>query len=104
MKTFQTISVSDARALLAEPRAQLIDIRDEYAFSEGHIERAQRIDNSNVNDFIAACDKTAPLIVCCYHGISSQSAAQFFIQQGFAEVYSLSGGFEAWRIAFPSVR
>ncbi len=38
-----------------------------------------------------------PVIVCCYHGISSQQAAQFLIHQGFEEVYSLDGGFEAWR-------
>jgi len=104
MKTFRNISAADAHTLLAEPRAQLIDIRDEYAFNEGHIERAQRIDNNNVGDFIATADKAAPLIVCCYHGISSQSAAQFFIEQGFDEVYSLSGGFEGWKISFPNVR
>lgn len=104
MKTFQSISAADAYTLLAEPRAQLVDIRDEYAFNEGHIERAQRIDNNNVGSFIGTADKMSPLIVCCYHGISSQSAAQFFIEQGFAEVYSLSGGFEGWRASFPIAR
>lgn len=104
MKTFQTIEAIDALALLAEPRTQLIDIRDELAFSEGHIERAQRIDNGNVGEFLATSDKSAPLIVCCYHGISSQNVAQFFIEQGFDEVYSLSGGFEGWRAAHPTVR
>jgi thiosulfate sulfurtransferase len=104
MKTFQTISASDAHILLAEPSTQLIDIRDEFAFSEGHIERAQHIDNNTASAFIASADKTAPLIVCCYHGISSQSAAQFFVEQGFSEVYSLSGGFEGWKISFPIVR
>lgn len=104
MNTFQTISAPDARTLLEEPRTQLIDIRDEFAFSEGHIERALRIDNNNAANFIATADKTAPLIVCCYHGISSQSAAQFFIEQGFSAVYSLSGGFEGWKTLYPSAR
>lgn len=103
MKTFQTISTHDARTLLSEPRTQLVDIRDEFAFDGGHIEKARRIDNSNVDSFIANADKFAPLIVCCYHGISSQSVAQFFIEQGFTEVYSLNGGFEEWKINFPYV-
>jgi thiosulfate sulfurtransferase len=103
MNTFQTISAADAHTLLAEPRAQLVDIRDKFSFDEGHIERAVYIDNNNVGDFIATADKSVPLIVCCYHGISSQSAAQFFIEQGFADVYSLSGGFEEWKRSFPSV-
>lgn len=104
MQTFRNISASDAHTLLAEPSTQLIDIRDEFAFNAGHIERAQRVDNDNVGAFMATADKTMPLIVCCYHGISSQNAAQFFIEQGFAEVYSLSGGFEGWSASFPSVR
>lgn len=103
MKVFQTISAHDAYAMLQTPRTQLIDIRDEFAFEQGHIDRAQRIDNSNVGDFIATADKSAPLIVCCYHGISSQSVAQFFIEQGFSEVYSLNGGFEEWKTILPQV-
>ena len=41
-------------------------------------------------------DFETPVIVCCYHGISSQQAAQFLIHQGYDEVYSLDGGYEAW--------
>lgn len=104
MNTFRPISAQDANTLLDQPETVLIDIRDEFAFGEGHIERALRIDNGNLSDFLAATDKMAPLIVCCYHGISSQSAAQFFIEQGFDKVYSLSGGFEEWKINFPVVR
>ena len=34
-------------------------------------------------------------------GNSSQGAAQYLLQQGYDEVYSLDGGFEAWRREFP---
>lgn len=101
MPSFQRISVAAARTLLDSRPAQLVDIRDEQSFAQGHMPAAVRIDNSNLDTFIAAADKTAPLLVCCYHGISSQNAAQFFAEQGFAEVYSLDGGFEAWRSAGP---
>ncbi|MFT4862153.1 MAG: thiosulfate sulfurtransferase, partial [Pseudohongiellaceae bacterium] len=50
-------------------------------------------------DFIAAADTAQPLVVCCYHGNSSQSAAAFFAEQGFVQSYSLDGGFEAWQEA-----
>ncbi len=104
MKTFQTISATDTQTLLQKKSAVLVDIRDPVAFGEGHIEGARHIDNSNVNGFMLEADKSTPLIVCCYHGISSQSVAQFFVEQGFEEVYSLSGGFETWRGKFPFVR
>ena len=101
MPNFQTISATDARTLLDSRPAQLIDIRDELSFAQTHMDGAQRIDNDNIEAFIAAADKNQPLIVVCYHGISSQHAAQFMVAQGFAEVYSLSGGFEEWRNRFP---
>jgi len=40
-------------------------------------------------------------VVCCYHGISSQQAAQFLISQDFTEVYSLDGGFTDWQLQYP---
>src|SRR5690606_30469974 len=52
-------------------------------------------------DFIAQADFDQPLIVACYHGISSQGAAAYLAHQGFSQVYSLNGGFEGWRAAFP---
>lgn len=101
MSTFSHLSVTQAELLLQQPGTAVVDIRDEQSFQQGHIDNAQRIDNGNVGAFIAGADKEAPLIVCCYHGVSSQNAAQFFAEQGFAAVYSLDGGFEAWRSSFP---
>jgi thiosulfate sulfurtransferase len=101
MPDFKTISVTDAKALLELGNTQIIDIRDDASFQQAHIAGAQRIGNDNIDGFIAAGDKSQPLIVCCYHGISSQHAAQFLAEQGFGDVYSLSGGFEHWRNEFP---
>lgn len=95
---FKHLSAPQAQTLIQTCNAQVVDIRDPASFAGAHIDGALRIDNGNVANFIDTADKSAPLIVCCYHGISSQSAAQFFCEQGFTEVYSLDGGFEAWRI------
>jgi len=40
-------------------------------------------------------------VVVCYHGNSSQQAAQFFAGEGFNDVYSMDGGFEAWKLQYP---
>jgi thiosulfate sulfurtransferase len=39
--------------------------------------------------------------VCCYHGNSSQGAAQYFAEQGFTQAYSLDGGYEMWKVLYP---
>jgi thiosulfate sulfurtransferase len=54
-----------------------------------------------VPDFFRDADFVAPVVVCCYHGISSQQAAQFLISQDFTEVYSLDGGFTDWQLQHP---
>ena len=38
----------------------------------------------------------------CYHGNSSKGAAQYLLSQGFSAAYSIDGGFDAWRAAFPT--
>jgi thiosulfate sulfurtransferase len=40
-----------------------------------------------------------PVLVICYHGISSQGAAQYLVNQGFEQVYSVVGGFDEWKRA-----
>lgn len=80
---------------------QLLDIRDPQSFQTGHIPGAQAITQQNSAEVIGGLDKTKPVVVCCYHGNSSQSAAAYLAEQGFEDAYSLDGGFEGWRVQFP---
>lgn len=76
----------------------IVDIRDPQSFANGHIPASQHLTNDNVVQFIESTPKDKPVIVVCYHGNSSQPAAQVLVEQGFEEVYSLDGGFEGWRL------
>ena len=79
-----------------QPDTQLVDIRDEQSFTTGHTLDALRLHNENLAEFVRNADLDSPLVVICYHGISSVNAAQYLIEQGFEEVYSLEGGYQAW--------
>ncbi len=100
MSEFQRIAPEQARPLLQQG-AQLVDIRDPQSFAAGHMIGAVHLDNHSLPDFIAGADFDKPLVVVCYHGNSSQSAAAYLAHQGFSEVYSLDGGFELWRSLYP---
>ena len=100
MSDFKRIDPHTASQLL-DNDAQLVDIRDPQSFDFGHIPGAIRLDNDNLADFVANANQQAPLIVCCYHGNSSQGAAAYLVGQGFSDVYSLDGGFELWRATYP---
>ena len=100
MSEFKRIPPEQAQTL-REQGAVVVDIRDPQSFANGHISGPQHLDNHSLADFIAKADFDQPLIVTCYHGNSSQNAAAYLAHQGFAEVYSLDGGFELWRSQFP---
>ena len=82
--------------------ATIVDIRDSASFNAGHIPNAIHLSDSTVEQFIIDTDKNKPLVVYCYHGISSQGAAAYFSENGFNEVSSMIGGFEGWLSAFPN--
>lgn len=100
MTDFKRISPQQAQAL-REQGGVVVDIRDAHSYASGHIRGSTHLDNYSLADFIAAADLDQPLIVTCYHGHSSQSAAAYLVNQGFSDVYSLDGGFEVWRHTFP---
>ena len=94
--SFTRISANDAKNLIEQGKSQIIDIRDVMSFQSGHMTAATHIDNQSIEPFMDQSDKKSPLIVCCYHGNSSQNAAHYFSEQGFEDVYSLDGGYEEW--------
>ncbi len=93
--SFKNITLEEAQQLI-EQGAIIADIRDPESFAQGHIENSLHLSNENVADFVREQDLDKPLIVCCYHGHSSQPAAQYLSEQGFDDVYSLIGGYTAW--------
>ena len=101
MSRFKRIPPQQARSL-REQGAMVVDIRDPQSYAMGHISGSQHLDNYSLAAFIASAEHQTAVIVSCYHGNSSQSAAAYLSSQGFAEVYSLDGGFELWSSTFPA--
>jgi len=97
---FSRINVLEARLLLETSggeRAQIVDIRDDLAYHDDHIESAVNVNNNNLQGFIDNADVEAPVLIYCYHGNLSQGAAGYLAERGFKHAYSLDGGYEAWK-------
>ncbi|OUS28480.1 thiosulfate sulfurtransferase [Gammaproteobacteria bacterium 45_16_T64] len=93
---FQHISVQDFKALKESQPVSVVDIRDKASFLAGHIQDAIHLHQDNLDEVLLTLDMDHPLVVCCYHGNSSQSAADFLNERGFDTTYSLAGGYTAW--------
>ncbi|MCL1062972.1 thiosulfate sulfurtransferase GlpE [Shewanella benthica] len=100
MSNFQHFSVNQLIQLSeSHSDIQIVDIRDAASFASGHVQGAVNLNNENLASFVAEANMDQPLIVVCYHGISSQGAAEYLVEQGFDDVYSLDGGYQAWHQA-----
>jgi len=75
----------------------LFDVRSIDEHQRARIDGAHLFDNDTVN-FINSLSKDDTLVFHCHHGPRSQSAAEHFRQQGFANVYNLVGGIDAWSV------
>lgn len=102
MQQFEHISVQDTKAKLDANAIKVVDIRDEQSYEQAHIPGSYHLTNDSIQRFMEDNDFDTPVVVVCYHGHSSQQAAQYMLHQGFEEVYSMDGGFEVWRKQFPS--
>lgn len=94
--TFKHLSVDQLKTMLDEQTVVLLDTRDEASYQAGHIDGAMRLDDRSISSFINDTEKASAVVVVCYHGHSSQGAANYLAGQGFSDVYSLDGGYTAW--------
>ena len=103
MAAIKEIDVQKVKEMADADSATIVDIRDPASFKLGHIPNAVHLSDDNVKQFISDTNKGNPLVVYCYHGISSQGAAAYFSELGFKEVTSMIGGFESWQYTFPDL-
>ncbi len=101
MTMFKQINIQQLCELKDKQTVNIADIRDLASFQAGHIPNAQHLDNDSLSGYISKTPQDEALVVCCYHGNSSQGAAQYLAEQGYKDVYSLQGGFELWKVSQP---
>lgn len=99
---FQRIDVRQAAELLQRDDVVRFDVRDQASFQVAHVAGAQHLTQRNLSELITGTTRRTPILIYCYHGNASQEYAQTFSDFGFTEVYSLDGGYEAWRQHFPT--
>ncbi len=86
--------------MLKEERAPFVlDVREPWEFSQGHVPGAVNVPLGQLPHRVAEIDETQPVAVICAHGNRSQSAAALLGQKGFKKVYNVLGGTVAWQQA-----
>lgn len=100
MQEFKNINIDEFEFFSNHNNSIIIDIRDNESFSQSHIVNAKHLSMDNIMSFIEETDKDTYVLIYCYKGYSSQKIANFLTDSGFINVYSLIGGFNAWKTKF----
>lgn len=96
-RKFRRIDAATASQLLTRDNVLILDSRDLANFELSHISNARRLSSENLDALLIGTPKATPILLYCYHGNASQTYGQMFSDFGFAEIYSLDGGFAAWQ-------
>jgi len=95
------ISPSAAINLINREDAVIIDTRNEGEFNGGHINDAVLIPLPEIKDNTDKFNKYEgrPILFYCKTGMRSDEACKILVKQGFTDLYTLSGGVQAWEDA-----
>jgi rhodanese-related sulfurtransferase len=91
------LTILQATQLINKGNALIVDVRAPEEFAAGHLRSAKNIPLRELAARINELDKSKPVLVVCTAGVQSVKGAVQLAQAGFAEVYSLDGGFGAWQ-------
>ena len=94
------IDLNQARERLASNAdAQLIDVREDTEWANGHAAGARHLSRGIIERDIEKeiPDKDRELILYCGGGYRSALVAESLQKMGYTNVYSMDGGWKAWK-------
>ena len=74
----------------------ILDVREHWEHQRARIEAAVLVPMAEIPHHLDELSRHKKLVVMCHHGVRSRQVCQFLEQQGFSEVYNLTGGINAW--------
>jgi len=94
------VNVEETKSrLTANPNAKLIDVREDNEWDRAHAKGAVHLGKGIIERDIETevPDKSTELILYCGGGYRSALAADALQQMGYTNVFSMAGGWKAWK-------
>lgn len=90
--------IAGARTLV-DKGAELIDVREDNEFEAGHAAGARHIGRGIIERDIVQTfpDKSTEIVLYCGGGYRSALAADMLGKMGYTNVWSMDGGWKAWK-------
>ena len=99
------ITPAELADLVSRQAVDLVDVRDQNEWDEGHIDGARLVPLAQLRaDPEAALARGATIVFICAKGVRSLSAAKLAERFGYEQIYNLEGGTKEWaRLGYPIV-
>ena len=96
-----SVNALEATQMINRQDALMLDVREQAEYAQAHILNARGLPLSQLEARIGDLEKfkDKPLIVYCATDNRSSTAVVTLKKHGFANVFTLSGGFAAWQSA-----
>ncbi len=95
----QVIDMDTFKTEVIGKDVQLLDVRTEREYNQGHIDDAINIDILHLYTFkkeVKKLDKSKPVYIYCQVGGRSKQAGKELETLGFQTIYDYSGGYSEW--------
>ncbi len=96
LETSAVVDMSTFENYLASDNVQIIDVRTEGEFSDGHIKGVDNIVLASLDRSLDKISKDKPVIVYCKSGARASLAYSYLRQQGFDNIMNYVGGINEW--------
>jgi rhodanese-related sulfurtransferase len=101
----QSVTPTEAQTLIQshqnDPDFIILDVRTPEEFATGHLQNATNVSVNAVSPTftaaIAGFDKSRTYLVYCKAGSRSATATGIMTDEGFANIYTITGGITAWQ-------
>jgi rhodanese-related sulfurtransferase len=98
VQAFAAVSAMQAVQMMNQG-ALVLDVRGKEVYEAGHIGEARNVAAADLHAQAESLKKWRDknVIIYCDSGMSASSAARTLSKLGFAKVFNLAGGLDAWR-------
>lgn len=95
------VDTAAALQLINHKNALVLDVREPGEYEAGHVLNSRLIPLGKLKERMGELEKhkDKSIVVVCRSGNRSGTACHLLGKQGFAQVYNLAGGIQAWQKA-----
>lgn len=96
LKQINYVSIDELKNHLVKKDVQIIDVRTESEYKNGHIEGVENIVLTSIENNLDKINKDKPVIVYCQSGARAAIAHSILQKNGFNNIIIYSGGINEW--------